>query len=154
MDSDEIQGENKRELSKTHVGALILKLNAMAKKPHLDDDISGVSMNNCHTTQTKELTCFVQVLDKYLQKLNESEKYLSNGIFNTNFAEAALLLQSSVNVYGKKVDMLWDVVNEYQHRIVSYEEYVIQFFGELLCKTWLKCGKNCHVCSEWGFTNN
>lgn len=50
MDSDEIQGENKRELSKTHVGVLILKLNAMAKKPNLDDDISGVSMNNCRTT--------------------------------------------------------------------------------------------------------
>lgn len=78
-------------------------------------------------TPTKELTCFAQILDNYLEKLNESEKYLSNGIFNTNFAEAALLLQSSVNLYGKKVDMLWDVVNEYQHRIVSYEEYVMMF---------------------------
>lgn len=38
-----------------------------------------------------------------MEKLNESEKYLSNGIVNTNFAEAALLLQSSVELCGRKL---------------------------------------------------
>lgn len=57
-----------------------------------------------------------------MEKLNESEKYLSNGIVNTNFAEAALLLQSSVELYGKKIDLLWDSIISYQKHIVTYEK--------------------------------
>lgn len=57
-----------------------------------------------------------------MEKLSESEKYLSYGIYNTNFAEAALLLQSSVELYGKKVDLLWDNIIQYQKHIVTYEK--------------------------------
>lgn len=78
-------------------------LEKMAKKPTVEDDLSGV-------------------LDNFLLKLHESRKYLTNGIFNTNFAEAALLLQSAANIYGKKVDNLWDFVLDCQHRMLKYDE--------------------------------
>ena len=64
----------------------------------------------------------LQVLDDFLEKLGECDRYLENGIFNMNFAEAALLLQSSADVYSKKVDLLWDIIFEYQKRLLLSEE--------------------------------
>lgn len=57
-----------------------------------------------------------------MQKLNEEDDYLASGIFNTNFAEAALLLQSSAEVYSKKVDLLWDIIIDYQKRLVLCDD--------------------------------
>ncbi|EEZ98859.1 hypothetical protein TcasGA2_TC004469 [Tribolium castaneum] len=63
-----------------------------------------------------------QVLDDLLVKVNESDSYLENGIFNINFAEAALLLQSTTDLYGKKVEMLWNIIFDYQKRMISHEK--------------------------------
>lgn len=40
---------------------------------------------------------------------------------NVNFAEAALILQNSTNIYSKKVDLMLDYVFEYQKRLLEYE---------------------------------
>ncbi|KAJ3666696.1 hypothetical protein Zmor_002130 [Zophobas morio] len=75
----------------------------MSKNPNIEADLS-------------------QVLDDFLEKLGECDRYLENGIFNMNFAEAALLLQSSADVYSKKVDLLWDIIFDYQKRLLLSEE--------------------------------
>lgn len=89
--------------TRTTCGALIVRVNEYLKKPLIEHDLTGI-------------------LNNYLGVLQESGIYIQNGIFNTNFAEAALLLQGSVQLYGKKVDMLWDFVIEYLNRNMLYEE--------------------------------
>lgn len=84
------------------VGKLILRLNQLEKRPALDNSLG-------------------EILDLFLQSLIESEDFFKHGLFKINFAEAALLLQSSSLIYSKKVDLLWDVINEFQKRLISFK---------------------------------
>ncbi|KAK9875141.1 hypothetical protein WA026_005932 [Henosepilachna vigintioctopunctata] len=94
--------EDEHVNSNSKLGKLIIKVNNMQKKPLLDDSLS-------------------EVLDVFLQKLRQSEDFLINGIFQINFAEAALLLQSSAFIYCKKVDLLWDSINQCQKRMIAFD---------------------------------
>ncbi|KAL3277036.1 hypothetical protein HHI36_012398 [Cryptolaemus montrouzieri] len=83
------------------LGKLIVKVNQIGKKPVLDTSLS-------------------EILDKFHGYLRQSEDFLSHGIFQINFAEAALLLQSSAFVYSKKVDLLWESIIQCQKRMISF----------------------------------
>ncbi|CAH0552857.1 unnamed protein product [Brassicogethes aeneus] len=84
------------------LGKVILKINQMCKKPTIEAGLC-------------------EQLDLFVEKLHESDKYLENGIFNVNFTEAALFVQSATELYSKKVDLLWDNILEYQKRMILYE---------------------------------
>lgn len=60
-------------------------------------------------------------MDLFNERINEQQKYLNNGIFRTNFAEAALFLQSTAELFGKKVDLLWDEQISYLTRLIQYD---------------------------------
>lgn len=72
------------------------------------------------------------MLDLFMEHVRESDTYLDNGIFNINFAEVALFLQSCAQVYGKKVDMLWERVFEYQHEMIALER-LVSFYFVVVC---------------------
>lgn len=57
----------------------------------------------------------------FSEHISEQQKYLSNGIFKINFAEAALFLQSCAELFGKKVDLLWDEQISYLTRLIQYD---------------------------------
>ncbi|XP_018325403.1 uncharacterized protein LOC108737186 isoform X2 [Agrilus planipennis] len=97
--------ENKRGfvLNKSAVSNLILEINELIKKANIDEQLSNI-------------------LDKFLNNLKESEKYLENGIFTINFQEASLLLEKSCVLYGKKVDILWNDVKENLQRWHSFNK--------------------------------
>ncbi|KAJ8951200.1 hypothetical protein NQ314_007701 [Rhamnusium bicolor] len=86
----------------TPIGKVIKHINALCKKPQVDDQLS-------------------EALDLFNEKLEDQEKYLINGIFKTNFTEAALFIQSSTELYGKKIDVLWDQLLEFHTRLIKYE---------------------------------
>lgn len=60
-------------------------------------------------------------MESFNDCVNEQQKYLSNGIFKTNFAEAALFLQSCAELYGKKIDLLWDEMIAFLTRLITYD---------------------------------
>lgn len=64
---------------------------------------------------------FSQALDVFNDCVNEQQKYLKNGIFKTNFAETALFLQSCAELYGKKIDLLWDEIIAFLTRLIKYD---------------------------------
>ncbi|XP_019871015.2 uncharacterized protein LOC109599449 isoform X2 [Aethina tumida] len=63
-----------------------------------------------------------ELLDVLIAKLNDTEEYTRNGIFSVNFVEASLVIQSAAQLYGKKVDLLWDHVLEFHERMISYDK--------------------------------
>lgn len=70
-----------------------------------------------------EFSCdWFQLLDVLIAKLNDTEEYTRNGIFSVNFVEASLVIQSAAQLYGKKVDLLWDHVLEFHERMISYDK--------------------------------
>ncbi|XP_044258372.1 uncharacterized protein LOC123007251 [Tribolium madens] len=85
------------------ISELIKIVAQMLKKPTVESDLS-------------------QVLKDLLVKVSESDNYLENGIFNINFAEAALLLQSTSDLYSKKVELLWNIIFDYQKRMISHQD--------------------------------
>ncbi|XP_044756781.1 uncharacterized protein LOC123315230 isoform X2 [Coccinella septempunctata] len=86
----------------SEVGKLIIRINQLERRPCLDNSLG-------------------EILESFLQSLVRSEDFLRNGIFRINFAESALLLQSSASIYSRKVDLLWDMINECQKRLVSFK---------------------------------
>ncbi|CAH1173719.1 unnamed protein product [Phaedon cochleariae] len=86
----------------TPIGQIIKQMNALSKKPKLDKEL-GLA------------------LDLFHDKISKQQVYLKNGIFNINFAEAALFLQSCADLYGKKIDLLWDQLLEFHTRLIEYD---------------------------------
>ncbi|KAJ8956959.1 hypothetical protein NQ317_008520, partial [Molorchus minor] len=86
----------------TPIGKVIKHINTLSKKPQIDEQLS-------------------EALELFSKKLEEQEKYLVNGIFKINFSEAALFMQSSAELYGKKIDLLWDQLLEYHTRLITYD---------------------------------
>nr|XP_023023262.1 uncharacterized protein LOC111511484 [Leptinotarsa decemlineata] len=84
------------------VGQIIKQINALCKKPKIDDELRSA-------------------LELFSDKINHQKKFMNNGIFTINFAEAALFLQSCAELYGKKVDLLWDQLLEFHTRLIEYD---------------------------------
>ncbi|XP_056643998.1 uncharacterized protein LOC130449905 isoform X1 [Diorhabda sublineata] len=87
---------------KSAIGQLIQNLQKLYKKPQIDHQLSTA-------------------LEAFQEKVTRQQAYLNNGIFNINFAEAAIFLQSCTELYGKKVDMLWDELLEFHTRLIEYD---------------------------------
>merc|ERR1712060_779481 len=69
------------------------------------------SKYNIFTKTIKNLKNFWSIdiaadLEKYLLKISENEISSFEEVSQTNFAEAALILQGSAQIYGKKVELL------------------------------------------------
>ncbi|CAG9856749.1 unnamed protein product [Phyllotreta striolata] len=94
------------------IGQLITNVNKICKKPQVDGQLSNV-------------------LETFQNKISRQTLYLNNGLFNINFAEAALFIQSCSVLYGKKIDLLWDGVLEFLTTLISSE-----------CKDQKEKGKN------------
>lgn len=63
----------------------------------------------------------MQALDVFRDLVLRQQQYLNNGIFQTNFGEAALFLQSCAELYGKKIDLLWDELLAFHTRLIEYD---------------------------------
>uniref|UniRef100_A0A6P7FK14 Uncharacterized protein LOC114330236 n=1 Tax=Diabrotica virgifera virgifera TaxID=50390 RepID=A0A6P7FK14_DIAVI len=87
---------------RSEIGKLIKKLEKLRKKPQLDNELSSA-------------------LDIFRDKVSRQKAYLINGIFNINFAEAALFLQGCAELYSKKIDLLWDQFLELHTRLIQYD---------------------------------
>ncbi|XP_076251033.1 uncharacterized protein LOC143190551 isoform X3 [Rhynchophorus ferrugineus] len=96
---------------KTPKGQLVTLLGQKLKKPEIDD-------------------CLGEVLEKFMDLSNQQTTYLDNGIFQINFAEDALLLQSCGWLYGKMVDKLWEYLLDFHKRMVTYDESVVNNSGD------------------------
>ncbi|XP_072393138.1 uncharacterized protein [Diabrotica undecimpunctata] len=88
--------------NRSEIGKLINKLEKLRKKPQLDNELSSA-------------------LDIFRDKFTRQKAYLINGIFNINFAEAALFIQSCSELYSKKIDLLWDQFLELHTRLIQYD---------------------------------
>ncbi|CAG9833389.1 unnamed protein product [Diabrotica balteata] len=88
--------------NRSEIGKLINKLEKLRKKPQLDNELSSA-------------------LDIFRDKVTRQKAYLINGIFNINFAEAALFIQSCAELYSKKIDLLWDQFLELHTRLIQYD---------------------------------
>ncbi|KAJ8919024.1 hypothetical protein NQ315_016929 [Exocentrus adspersus] len=84
------------------IGKVIKHINCLSKKAPIDHQLS-------------------EAIDLFHVKLEEQEKYLANGIFRINFAESALFLQSCAELYGKKIDVLWNDLLEFHTRLIKYD---------------------------------
>ncbi|XP_060524777.1 uncharacterized protein LOC132701109 isoform X2 [Cylas formicarius] len=84
-------------------GQLIKILEQKSKKPEIDNTLS-------------------QVLEKFSELNKRQNMYLENGIFKTNFAEDALLLQHCALYYGKRVDKLWNDLLQLHTRLLQYDQ--------------------------------
>lgn len=87
---------------RTPKGQLIKLLEQKIKKPEIDDSLG-------------------KVLDEFTQLTREQATFLDNGIFQMNFAEDALLLQSCGQYYAKRVDKLWDELLQFHTHLVTDE---------------------------------
>lgn len=96
------------------VTVLIGKVTKMASKATIEADLCGVSSNLNKLARDQS----PQILDEFMERIADSDKYLEQGILSFSFAEAAMLLQTSADLYSKKVDLLWDHIFEYQKRML------------------------------------
>ncbi|CAH1967090.1 unnamed protein product [Acanthoscelides obtectus] len=97
MESDEEHFDER-----SPVGQIINHVNKLCKKPQIDEQLQ-------------------QAIAKFNGHIEHQKRYLSNGIFNINFAEAALFIQSCSTLYGKKVDLLWDELLALHTRLIQYD---------------------------------
>lgn len=109
-----IKGTSCGPVSSNNITILVEKTLKMASKATLESDLSGVSDKSSQVARNQS----PQILDDFMERIADSDKYLEQGILNFSFTEAAMLLQTSADLYGKKVDLLWDCIFEYQKRML------------------------------------
>ncbi|KAF5277435.1 hypothetical protein FQA39_LY06248 [Lamprigera yunnana] len=77
------------------------KISAMSKNPQINNELS-------------------ETLDNVLEELLVEQRYLQNGICNIRFAEMGIFLQASVELYCKRVDILWEDALNYHVKLCSF----------------------------------
>ncbi|CAH1131279.1 unnamed protein product [Ceutorhynchus assimilis] len=104
MEGQELNEEEEAVLDyKTPKGQLIQLVEKKLKKPEIDDSLG-------------------KILDKFQELTNEQTSYLEVGIFHMNFTEDALLIQCCGQLYGKRVDKLWEELLQFHTRMVKYDQ--------------------------------
>nr|CAH7764450.1 unnamed protein product [Callosobruchus chinensis] len=97
-----MEAEDEHFDDRSPVGQIITHINKLCKKPQIDDQLQ-------------------KALQRFNAHMDKQKQYLANGVFNINFAEAALFLQSCTTLYGKKVDLLWDELLVLHTRLIEYD---------------------------------
>nr|CAI5860676.1 unnamed protein product [Callosobruchus analis] len=97
MESDEEHFDDR-----SPVGQIITDINKLCKKPKIDDQLQ-------------------KAIQRFNAHMQLHKVYLANGVYNINFVEAALFIQSCTILYGKKIDVLWDEILAFHTRLIQYD---------------------------------